>query len=71
MSIERGQKYFPQFEGLARKLKSLYVKPSESSVNRASRLLARSDDDIMDRLDKQFSKRARRIKAAKQAGLLP
>lgn len=43
----------------------------ERQNQRHARLLSRSDDDIMDRLDKQFSKRARRIKAAKQAGLLP
>jgi hypothetical protein len=51
--------------------KSRQVRQARSEQRRQARLLARSDMDIGERLVKREEKLARRVAAARKAGLLP
>lgn len=61
MSIERGQKFFPQLTGLGNALQRIVDAPRP--VHDTNKL-HRADSDIQARLDKQAAKLARRAKQA-------
>jgi hypothetical protein len=63
-SITRGQRYFPQLEGLARKLNAI----SEPITDRGlTGIAARDAEDAQDRMAKRKEKLLRRARAAGHA----
>lgn len=62
MSVERGQRYFPQLEGLKRALDAVSEPLTDRGLTGPA---ARDADDVRERLEKRAAKLARRAKRAK------